>query len=667
MKTKQDEKNKSKSKTKTKAIYAVLLLVVLALGVLVAVPSGAAAEEQTAEEKTIAELQQEIYEQGYNYTVAENRITRLPAEERAAVCGYKPLKAPEDPVPDENIRFVADAPSSQGAKTEAEAEVRAPSSYDAMALGFVTPVKDQSYPIPCGSCWIFGATAEFESDVAIGEGTLLDFAEQEVGDCNIWSSVGGYDFCDGGNAFMTTNFFTKHGAADEACHPYAATPQTCQDCPILKKVDNWRMITGSSGESQITTIKNAILNYGPVYSTIYANAGFKAYNSGVYEYWEANETNHAIEIIGWDDSLTHSHGSGAWLIKNSWGTDWGTAGPYPGCAWVAYGAANLGDYTSAVTGYNDFNTDDEIFYHDECGWMGWCTGYGTPTAYGAVRFTPTQDTTLTAVDFWAVNPGMQYEIKIFDTRNAVGSGKYTFSSQLGTTQTVTTNEPGYYSVPLTTTVPLTAGDDFIVQVKATTTTGWGYPAPIDYCTDSDLNWAGIATSSGESYVSPDGTEFEKYGTGGKDLGIRARAEREAPEEPEISVETDKFEYCLGETMEIKIAVSNPTSSPVTLKWFFGSPTLGVWLPMYVGSLPAGYANTFVVLLPVEKWSETPFSAVWYVDLQDPETGKELAADCACWSYAYPYCPKCESEPKLTQPLEKIAAGREIGEQIKGSA
>ena len=159
------------------------------------------------------------------------------------------------------------------------------------------------------------------------------------------------------------------------------------------------------------------------------------------------------------------------MIKNSWGTDWGRNSTYPRCGWVAYKAANLGDSTSAITGYKI--PGDIIFYHDECGWMGFCVGCGTPTAYGAVRFIPSQDSTLTAVDFWAVDSSMGYEIKIFDTLNTVGS-EYTFSNQLGTTQTGTINELGYYSIPLNTPVQLVSGDDFIVQIKLTTT-GLGIP------------------------------------------------------------------------------------------------------------------------------------------------------------------------------------------------
>jgi hypothetical protein len=304
-------------------------------------------------------------------------------------------------------------------------------------------------------------------------------------------------------------------------------------------VDNWRIITGDDGESQIhiSTIKNAILNYGPVYSTIYANDAFMAYDNGVYEYWGSESPNHAIEIIGWDDSLPHSHGTGAWLIKNSWGTDWGRNSTYSGCGWVAYEAANLGDSTSAISGYKI--PGDIIFYHDECGWMWYSTGCGTPTAYGAVRFIPSQDSTLTAVDFWAVDTNMGYEIKIFDTLNTYPT-YYTFSNQLGTTQTGTINESGYYSIHLNTPVELVSGDDFIVQVKLTATTHT-YPIPIDRADHiSWLNWSSIATSSGESYASCGGSQFEKYGTGGIDIGIRARAEVEITQ-PDIWFSPTSFE------------------------------------------------------------------------------------------------------------------------------
>jgi C1A family cysteine protease len=524
-----------------KRTIATLLAVLVAASVFtVALPviaSESLSTPSTAEPSVeLAGLQQRIYSQGYSYTVAENGITQLSPEERQLLCGYKPLTPPTKPLP-ENIRFrpADELPRTMTMVTQSSVEVeQLPATYDAMALGYVTPVRNQG---ACGSCWIFAVTADFESDVLINASQGFNFAEQEVGDCNIWSSVGGYNFCDGGAALMAINLFTRYGAADEACHPYVARSQTCLNCPPLKTVNNWRSITGGYGESEITLIKNAILNYGPVYATIYAgDSGFSAYNGGVYEYWGSNVPNHAVEIIGWNDALQHSHGTGAWLIKNSWGTNWARNGPYPGCAWVAYGSANLGDWASAIAGYEDASSE-EIFYHDECGWMGYVMGCGKPTAYGAVRFVPSQNATLTAVDFWVIDTDMAYEIEIFDTIQTYPE-YYAFSDLLGTTQAGTTDEEGYYSIPLDTPVELREGDDVIVQVNFTTTR-YGYPIPIDYYTDSYLPpWSTVATFSGESYGSCDGLQFGKpydsYSGDYYDVGIRARAE-EVPNQPPAAI------------------------------------------------------------------------------------------------------------------------------------
>ncbi|HDS46262.1 MAG TPA: hypothetical protein ENN68_09325 [Methanomicrobia archaeon] len=516
------EMTKRSSKTRRTLLTTVAIIVLF----VIALPPGIATEidyvsPNGEQGREVLALQYRVYEQGYNYTVAENAITRLRPEEQAALCSYRQLEPPTEPLP-AHISF---RPAEERDRTELQAESPVeslPASYDAMALGHVTPVKEQG---GCGSCWIFAATADLESDILRCEGLAFDFSEQEVGDCNIWSSSGGYDFCEGGIGLMTANYYTKRGGAAETCHPYAESLETCRDCPVIRTVDNWRTITEHHGEQQVDLIKNAILRYGPVSATMYASdAGLRGYNSGVYEYWGPEQPNHAVLIIGWNDSLPHTRGTGAWLIKNSWGTTWGALGPYPGCAWVAFGSANLGDDASAFVSYGAGT--DKLFYHDECGWMGYVMGCGELTAYGAVRFTTVQALTLSAVDFWAIDTNMDYEIRVYGTVTA-HPGFYTFSDQLGTTRTGTTTEWGYYSIPLDTPVPLDAGDDVIIQI--TFTTGrYGYPIPIDFYNESWLPpWTEVASFSGESYWSCDGTKYTKpynpYSGDYYDVGIRARA------------------------------------------------------------------------------------------------------------------------------------------------
>jgi len=59
----------------------------------------------------------------------------------------------------------------------------------------------------------------------------------------------------------------------------------------------------------------------------------------------AKTLNHGIVIVGWDDTKK------AWLIKNSWGTLWGSSAGYgseKGYMWIAYNTNNVGIATAWV-------------------------------------------------------------------------------------------------------------------------------------------------------------------------------------------------------------------------------------------------------------------------------------------------------------------------------
>ncbi|RYY52143.1 MAG: hypothetical protein EOO05_22295, partial [Chitinophagaceae bacterium] len=102
---------------------------------------------------------------------------------------------------------------------------------------------------------------------------------------------------------------------------------------------DWGIVDPSNDINKIASvanIKNALCKYGVIAASVYVTPLFQNYASGVF-YEFANNTadpvsNHAIDIVGWDDD------KGAWLIKNSWGTDWGE----DGYMWIKYNSNNIG-------------------------------------------------------------------------------------------------------------------------------------------------------------------------------------------------------------------------------------------------------------------------------------------------------------------------------------
>jgi C1A family cysteine protease len=339
----------------------------------------------------------------------------------------------------------------------------------------VTSVKNQN---PCGTCWIFGTTSVLESAVLIGESVVYDFSEQSVALCVDRSRVylydGPTDPCNGGGwCWTASGVFIKKGSVLETCNPYDTSALNCdgscvcEDCPTVKKVDGYRLATNDG--SQLDVIKNTVYNHGPVSMAFY-HTGSGEYSVApwgtIYDYYPCyGNINHIVSIIGWDDDVPHpnpSHtGTGAWIVKNSWGTGWGNNGFF----YLAYNSGCVKEI--AYLTYKDNNPNEELLYWDEAGYVG-NVGYGDNSAWMANVFTAPESGDLTHVDFWTTSNNAQYEFYVWNGF---------FGSEL-VHQTGTCQEFGYYSIPLSESISIDAGQQFTVGVKMTTP-GFGYPIPVE--------------------------------------------------------------------------------------------------------------------------------------------------------------------------------------------
>jgi C1A family cysteine protease len=416
------------------------------------------------------------------------------------------VEAPLNPAyfhpPIENFGLLPQRMDISHLNTIRRANTAAPPAWDWRDHDGVTLPKNQG---GCGSCWAFAATGAFESLVLISSQNLYDFSEENLKECNTWNQG-----CDGGNAWSATNYFTRQGVVLENCDPYHAydTGVCNASCSKVKQITGWRVLP-----NDVNTIKDYVYNHGPCYTTMYASfSGFSGYDgSYVLYYTGTNTPNHAVLIVGWDDSLSHAGGSGAWICKNSWGTSWGDGGFFT----IAYGSARIGEnscYYDSCKHYDPLEMMGTLYHYDEGGWHS-AAGFTQDEAWALVKFNPAKDDCLHAVDFWAVDDDITATIYIYDDfdGNDVSSllyGPHTISCPLA----------GYYSVELTNPVWVANGDDFNVVVEFHCTDFY-WPVPIDSLSPIETD---------KAYVSSDGSPGNWYAIGGGtshlwDLGIRARS------------------------------------------------------------------------------------------------------------------------------------------------
>ena len=378
------------------------------------------------------------------------------------ICGYIP--------PPVDLSHLDDIPVER-----LQAPGALPGSFDWRDSGNVTSVKDQS---TCGTCWTFGTAAVLESAVLINEGAAYNFSEQSVALCvdRSWTYLydGVNDSCyAGGWGWLAAGVFIKKGSVLELCNPYNTTALkcagscVCDDCTPVKMVDGYRLVTNN--ESEIDVIKSAVYDHGPVTMSFYYDNGGKYVNATwgtIYDYYPSPAAaNHLVSIIGWNDSVPHPDtdhdGTGAWIVKNSWGTGWGNDGYF----YLAYNSSCVEEI--AYLKYKDPVPGEELLYWDEAGFVD-SIGYGDSSAWMASVFTTSQSGNLTHIDFWTTSNNAEYEVHVMDGY---------FGSEL-TNQTGICPEYGYYSIPLNTPISMDAGQQFTIDVNMATP-GYGYPIPTE--------------------------------------------------------------------------------------------------------------------------------------------------------------------------------------------
>lgn len=256
---------------------------------------------------------------------------------------------------------------------------------------WVTPIRSQGN---CGSCFTFGSLAAVETMyrfVASDPLLAVDLSEQEVISCL------GYATCDnGGTAEQVATYLKNTGVPDESCDPYTSgdtgSEGACTPCVDVNQrrhyVEDWDYSVWPPTEE---TIKSALLS-GPVVANLQVYSDFDDYpvygggNGPVYQRNTTDGNNvaggwHIVAIVGWDDTSNPP----SWIIKNSWGTDWGLQG-YAKVARNQQDDCDIplfSEGTCFATHITTFMlTTSQVFPNGLDGGTGFDTGYGRDATSG---------------------------------------------------------------------------------------------------------------------------------------------------------------------------------------------------------------------------------------------------------------------------------------------
>lgn len=113
----------------------------------------------------------------------------------------------------------------------------------------------------------------------------------------------------------------------------------CQPSAGFRKAVSWDYVNSPPDKlPTVEQLKIALIEHGPLAMPIFYDKCLENYRGGVFNEKNNRTVNHVVLLIGWDDDKQ------AWLIKNSWGKQWGEKG----FGWIKYGSNNIGKFAAWI-------------------------------------------------------------------------------------------------------------------------------------------------------------------------------------------------------------------------------------------------------------------------------------------------------------------------------
>lgn len=454
------------------------------------------------------------------YADRSKNDTAQPQEQSVSgnATGYTDLdfELPEDQAERENGIAVF---SLEAEGTGAVSENELPTAYrsdaveaDGKQISYLpTAFRDQN---PYGICWTFSVLAACEASMIrnglatrsidlserhlayyfYNKGNTADAKGGTTGDYNEAVMAGRNYLTQGGNTLLTMwHLVSWCGPVAEEKAPYSglAADSSADMGGLLGAanstgaaygedachVQNAFLINmGTAADAQKKQeVKKLIMQYGALGMSYYSSTSSQ-YDDPVHDsYYNpgVTSTNHAVAVIGWDDSFPKENfaqqapGDGAWLIRNSWGDE------KAGCAqngnfWMSYYDASINN-TETTTRYayvfdaQAADNYDNICQYDGDAGMSLITTKGAAKASNLFAVTAKGGEILRAVGIGIGQTDTDCVLTVYKNPEA-GNPQ---SGTLLLTQKVHLTYPGYHTIPLTEALPFEEGDRYAVVYEFT--------------------------------------------------------------------------------------------------------------------------------------------------------------------------------------------------------
>lgn len=469
--------------------------------------------------------------------------------------------------------------------------------YDPREQRMVSAVENQG---STDTCWAFATTAAIESnlirhgyeksDVNLSEKHLAYFFYHRTAD-RLGGTKGDSNKT-GTNASWAQNGGNLFGPAMELSAWSGVVKQTtCEDNGKGEFVAGANLPADACYKSDyrvknvffynynVKEIKRAVMDYGAVATGIHMSDSrtFWNPNKNAYYYSGKADSNHAVVIVGWDDNFSRNSfnkkpkRNGAWIVKNSWGTEIGEKGYF----YVSYEDTGLNqmlayDMEKPSESYdNNYQYDGTGNYEVPFALVNHVSVANVFQAKGAGG----HNEILKAVSIASMQYGIKYSLQVYTgvtSKSNPASGKKMFAKA----QTGTLSKAGYQRIVLKEPVTLQAGEKYAVVLKLSAVKGDSVVLDYDY--SYDVGWIHFVSKvgTGQSFIGKQG-KWQDIGKGvylsqfGRKvkLNLRMKAYTDSTgSKTSYKLSNKSMNLSKGTTASLKVSVS-PETIKRKIKWF----------------------------------------------------------------------------------------------------